>query len=411
MSKRLHRRSAVAAIAAVAAILGPIGGVAGASPLQASSSKAPVVFAAIGPNSGSEYNPGPESTLHQMDVMADFFNQHGGIDGHPISVKFFDTESSPSVAATLLPKIKSANPKVLISCCFPAEMAPINNYTKTNGPVTFDVPPILSGESSKTYEYSAEVPSTNGIRILSQFMKMHHWTKAALIYDTTPGQTDTVNDIVSIGKQNGVSYVSKQEFDTNATSVSTQVAAIAQAKPQVIYLDSVGHQIATVFSALNASSLANVPVVTGDGNLSHDSLLSIAHTFPKSLYMDAMPYLIQPGALPKEIRQATAYLYKEEKIPKAQEDNIPSYLVDNFFIPIYAMQHVGWNASESKINSYIQNHIKNVDGLNGPYDFTATNHLGLSAKSNWGVVKVSASKGNLNVNAVTNLGATKLSKS
>src|ERR1700683_5620930 len=61
---------------------------------SSTASKSPVVFEAMGPNSGSEYNPGPQSTKNQYEALAAAWNSVGGIDGHPIQLDFYDTESS-----------------------------------------------------------------------------------------------------------------------------------------------------------------------------------------------------------------------------------------------------------------------------------------------------------------------------
>ena len=89
-----------------------------------------------------------------------------------------------------------------------------------------------------------------------------------------------------------------QIFDVTATSLATQISQIAATKPDAIVLWSVGPQIATAFSAIESSSLANTPVLLADGDLNLAILKKTASTLPANTYAPGAYYLVaQSGGM------------------------------------------------------------------------------------------------------------------
>ncbi len=366
--------------------------------------KAPVVFAAMGPNSGAEYNPGPQSTKNQYEALAAAWNARGGIDGHPIKLEFFDTQSSAATAVTLVPKIKDSGAKAFFSCCFAAEIEAVDDALAQTGPITFNADPAIATPAG-SYLFDASAPSTTGIETAEKFIGLKHWSRVALLTDTTPGE-DTIRGAFGSGQaSHGYHIVSNQIFDVSATSVATQVAKIAQSKPDAIVLFSVGPQIATAFSALQASSLAGVPVILSDGDLNLAILKKTASSVPGQVYAPGAYYLVAPPAGIPAVQQAVLGSFlKAEGFTSGTNDNVASYLVDSFGVAVAAVRQLGVNASNAQIRDYVQR-LKGYGGVDGTYNFSVSDHKGLSG-SQWGIVRIAPQT--LKLTPVTNAGATKL---
>jgi branched-chain amino acid transport system substrate-binding protein len=397
------RRTGTLALTAalVVAAAGCSSGGAGSS---AQGSKAPVVFAAMGPNSGSEYNPGPQSTKNQYEALARAWNEHGGIDGHPIKLEFYDTESSASVAVQLVPKITGSGAKAFFSCCFAPESEAADSGLAKTGPITFNADPAIPTPAG-SYLFDASAPSTTGIVTAEKFLGLKHWSKVALLTDTTPGEGDIRSAFSSGQGTYHYRIVSNQIFDVNATSVATQVAKMAQAKPDAVVLFSVGPQIATVFSALQASSLAGVPVILSDGDLNLAILKKTANSIPAQLYAPGAYYLVAPPqGIPPVQKAVLGSFLSAEGFAGGTNDNVASYLVDSFGVAVAAVRHLGVNASNAQLQHYVEN-LKGYRGIDGTYDFSPANHKGLSA-GQWGIVRIAQQT--LKLTPVTNAGATRL---
>jgi branched-chain amino acid transport system substrate-binding protein len=392
--------SAPPASASAASTAGPASTSTGA----ASASKSPVIFAAMGPNSGSEYNPGPQSTKNQYEALAAAWNSVGGIDGHPIQLNFYDTESSAAVAVQIVPKVEASGAKAFFSCCFAAESEAADAKTSTEGPITFNADPNIPMPSG-SYLFDATMPATEGLAATEKFIGLKGWKKVALLTDTTPGEDTARDSLTSAAGPNGYRVTTDQIFDVSATSLATQISQIAATKPDAIVLWSVGPQIATAFSAIAASSLAGTPVLLADGDLNLAILKKTASTLPGNTYAPGAYYLVaQSGGVPADEAAVLTYFLKAQGFTGSTNDNVASYIVDSFNVAVAAVAHLGVNATNQQILNYVQT-LSGFQGINGAYHFSPSNHTGLSGLT-MGMVKIAPST--LDLTPVANAGVTKL---
>jgi branched-chain amino acid transport system substrate-binding protein len=370
----------------------------------ASASESPVIFAAMGPNSGSEYNPGPQSTKNQYEALAAAWNSVGGIDGHPIELNFYDTESSAAVAVQIVPKVEASGAKAFFSCCFAAESEAADAKTSTEGPITFNADPNIAMPAG-SYLFDATMPATEGLAATEKFIGLKGWKKVALLTDTTPGEDSARGSLTAAAAANGYTVTTDQIFDVSATSLATQISQIAATKPDAIVLWSVGPQIATAFSAIAASSLAGTPVLLADGDLNLAILKKTASTLPTNTYAPGAYYLVaQAGGVPAKEAAVLKYFLNAEGLSGSTNDNVASYLVDSFNVAVAAVEKLGVNATNQQILNYVQT-LSGWTGINGEYHFSPGNHTGLSGLSE-GEVKIAPST--LDLTPVANSGVTKL---
>ncbi|SFI79268.1 ABC-type branched-chain amino acid transport system, substrate-binding protein [Amycolatopsis sacchari] len=393
----MRKRILLAVAAVFAATACASGGASGGS------AGSPVLLAAMGPNSGPEYNPGPQSTQNQYQALADAWNALGGINGHPIKLEFHDTQSSAQTAVTIAQKVRRSGAKAFFSCCFAAESQAANTPLENSGPVTFNAASPLPTPAN-SYVFDAAAPASTGYTVIQKFLGLKQWKRVALITDTTPGE-DAARDAISAGQGTyGYQLVTSQIFDVSATSVATQVAQVAQSQPDAIVLFSTGPQVATVFSALRAANLANVPVVLADGELNRAILAKFADSFPAEVYAPAAYYLVAPADVTGDNKAVLDHFLKAQGFADGQNDNVASYLVDDFGVVVHALRALGPDASNEKIRDYIQN-LKGYQGIGGTYNFSPADHRGTGGEG-WGVVRIEG--GTLAMKPVTNPGVTAL---
>jgi branched-chain amino acid transport system substrate-binding protein len=405
-SRRTLAAAAVAFLAAatVAACSAPGGSSSAASGGGSSSAKSPIIVAVTGQNSGAEYAPGPASAYNQQKAIIDAWNAAGGIDGHPLEMKFFDTQSSAATAATLVPQIKSSGAKVAMVCCFPAEVGAITAGLASSGPLTFIIPPPVPTPAN-SFIFDATPPPSAGVTATAKFIGLKGWKNIALITDTTPeGLAGPA--IIADGKQYGYTVTTHQVFDTSATSVSTQVSKIAAAKPDAIVLYSTGPQVATVFNGLLAAGLKNTPVVMEMGNLNLTNMASYVNAFPNYVYVPADKYLASQAALTGTQDTVLKAFLKEEGFTGTQNDNVAGLALDNYAVFVNALTKLGVNASESALKNYVQN-LKDFQGIDGTYNFSASDHHGVSG-NDMAFVQIVVNGKALSTKLVANSGITQL---
>jgi branched-chain amino acid transport system substrate-binding protein len=358
----------------------------------------------MGPNSGAEYNPGPQSTKNQYEALAAAWNSVGGIDGHPIELNFYDTESSAAVAVQIVPKVEASGAKAFFSCCFAPESEAADAKTSTEGPITFDADPNIPMPAG-SYLFDATMPATEGLTATEKFIGLKGWKKVALLTDTTPGEDAARDSLTSAAAADGYSVTTDQIFDVSATSLATQIAQIAATKPDAVVLWSVGPQIPTAFSAIESSSLANTPVLLADGDLNLAILKKTASTLPANTYAPGAYYLVaQSGGVPADEAAVLKYFLKAQGFTGSTDDNVASYLVDSFNVAVAALQHLGVNATNQQILNYVQT-LSGFQGINGAYHFSPSNHTGLSGLT-MGMVKIAPNT--LDLAPVADAGVTKL---
>lgn len=383
---------------------GDTGASGGSSASSSAGAKSPVIVAVTGQNSGAEYAPGPASAYNQQKAIIDAWNAAGGIDGHPLQMKFFDTQSSAATAATLVPQIKSSGAKVAMVCCFPNEVAAITAGLSSSGPLTFIIPPPVPTPAN-SYIFDATPAPAAGVTATAKFIGLKGWKNIALITDTTP-EGEAGPAIIAAGKQYGYTVTTHQVFDTSATSVSTQVSKIAAAKPDAIVLYSTGPQVATVFNGLLAAGLKDTPVIMEMGNLNLTNMASYVNAFPTSVYVPADKYVATESDLTGTQATVLKAFLAEEGFTGTQNDNVAGLALDNYAVFANALQKAGVNASESALKDYVQG-LTNFQGINGTYNFSATDHHGVSG-ADMAFVQIIASGKTLSTKLVANSGLTQL---
>ncbi|MGH3267059.1 MAG: ABC transporter substrate-binding protein, partial [Trebonia sp.] len=255
------------------------------------------------------------------------------------------------------------------------------------------------------YLFDATMPATEGLTATEKFIGLNGWKKVALLTDTTPGEDTARNSLTGAAAANGYAVTTDQVFDVTATSLATQITKIAATKPDAIVLWSVGPQIATAFSAIAASPLANTPVILSDGDLNLAILRKTASTLPPNTYAPGAYYLVAgQGGVPAKEAAVLKYFLKAEGLSGSTDDNVASYLVNSFNVAVAALSKLGVNATNQQILNYVQG-LSGFKGINGTYQFSPSNHTGLSGLQ-MGMVKIAPSS--LGLTAVADAGVTRL---
>jgi ABC-type branched-subunit amino acid transport system substrate-binding protein len=201
-------------------------------------------------------------------AAVEYFNSHGGVNGHKLVLTTQNDQSNPTTAASLLQSAltSSSPPDDVIPGISSDEglaMAPLLTRYKVVG---------LGSASDATLDNPAKYPyffsqSTLANTVVSDgatWIASHPGVKKVAIITSNDalGQAD-VPTLQSTLKAKGISTVVKL-FNPTATDYTSTFQAAAAAKPDWVWMDGAGSEVPIMLSSRLKANLGNVPTVIGN---------------------------------------------------------------------------------------------------------------------------------------------------
>ncbi|MCL6563599.1 MAG: ABC transporter substrate-binding protein [Firmicutes bacterium] len=393
--KRAIRLGAVLGTAILLAACG--GGSAGSPPPAAatnspaansSQGKAPYVIYAELALTGAVGVLGQEEKL-ALDALQAQVNRQGGVDGHPIEFKILDNESSPSVAVQLASPLVQRHIPLLLNGSVTSTAAAVDALVEKAGPLTYALTPGVSPHGAADYVFSTSLSVADLLKAAFNFFLSQGWTRVAVITPEDATGQDVWSNIQTVTKlpaYRQIQIVTHQTFADSAVSVATQVTEMAAAHPQVIISWATGSPQEVVFKDLKQSSLANLPVLTSNGNQTYALMQRWAQILPAKLYFGAGPWAI-PGAVQGSVKTAVAQFYDAFKGmtvdgQPVKPDVGETLAWDPARLFIHLLRVDGLNASAAQYRDTLEQ-LHGWAGVNGVYNFSAEDHRGLSLQDTY----------------------------
>lgn len=192
-------------------------------------------------------------------------------------------------------------------------------------------------------------------KVAMKWASSKKFNKVALISSTDASGVLGMNSILDAAKAQGdTKVVTNQSFGITDSSVSSQVAAIAASKPDVVVVWTTGPQVGTVFQALRQNGLQDTPVIMSYGNIYFNVMSKLASVLPSKLYSTAPMYMMTNVKLPAAQQQRVDLLYKALGAQAAHLDSAHSYSDDGLLLYVDAINKLGPKATAPQIRDYIQ---------------------------------------------------------
>lgn len=213
---------------------------------------------------------GPVDTpaSNALRLQAAEMNQSGGIDGHPVELKFFDTQSQLAKYAPGAQQMLAAGVKALVVSCdydtaSPAAQAAQAKNVVVIAPCVGD--PIFGPEGGLKIGFSMGDGTPGEASIMAEFANSKGWKNAVLLKDTTLKYTQNQCDIVAkrlgqLGDKVIASYNYKQGDDVTETVSKIR----AGKKPDVVFNCGYSPGGATVAKELRDGGVP-APIISGFG--------------------------------------------------------------------------------------------------------------------------------------------------
>ena len=328
-------------------------------------------------------------------------NAGGGIQGHPLHIASWDSQSNPQVGVQVFNGLISHAPLVVdgdtASGCL--AKAPI---VAKSGPLLYCLSNLIVPVTG-SYVFSSSIPATTMTGVSMRYFRERDWKRIAVISstDATGSKLDQLTMASAALPENAtVQIVDREYFNLTDISVTAQIARIKAANPQAILIWTTGTSLATVLRGLSEAGL-DVPVSTPQSNLIYKQLDGYAAFLPKDLYFTTVLALTPESTARGPLRDAQATYARAFAAIGVRPDIANNLPWDPIMLLVDALRHLGPDATPDQLRDYLS-HVHGWVGVNGVYDFASGDQRGIgesascvvrwdNAKGTW--VRVSLPRG------------------
>lgn len=350
-----------------------------ATPAGKAASSTPYVMHAILSETGAgSFLGAPQAAA--LKGLAVLFNKQGGIDGHPLQFDIQDDQSTPSTAVSYATSLVSSHVPFILGPTLPPAAAAVDALATSNGPLIYQLAPSPSPKPGSMV-FAAGTPVSLDAQSYLTFLKSKGITKIAAITstDATGANALTILKAALTEPQfSSLHLVAQETFDPTAISVTTQLSVIKAANPQALVIWTVGTPLGVVLQGMSSQGMDNIPTITSNGNATYSELTHFASILPKTFYfpeesLDLPPANIANAAVRAKVQTFDTVI----EAAGGRPGDAFGLSWDPAEFLIGAIKKLGVSATAPQILNYMEN-LHNVTGTFGVYNFSTSNHSGLS---------------------------------
>ena len=264
------------AVGATAAVMG--------TTASAASNK-PIMVAGVAPFSGG-FATSSMGNENSWNVEIAAIDKAGGIDHHMVKMVVKDDMGQPNLALDDVRAYLAQGIHIFWLEEY-SDVVAVKSLMSGDNIIIFTENPVADENNPKEYPYDFNFfpPDVYGVDATVRDAKAKHYTKWAVVSDTTGEFQDYVTFLNADAAGAGAKFVFSTTYDPNATTdFSPMISQIQSSGADAIFFYGVGTPVQDFFTALEASGL-NVPIYGGYGDFAANfsgfpnSFLAVAH-FP-----------------------------------------------------------------------------------------------------------------------------------
>jgi branched-chain amino acid transport system substrate-binding protein len=214
--------------------------------------------------------------------------------------------------------------------------------------------------------------------VLLRYVASRGWTRLALITTTDASGQDferRLDPILARPEFRGLQLVTREHFAPADLDVTSQVARMKAARPDVVLTVAVGTPFGTLLRSINNVGL-DVPVFGNGANMNAAQLGQYSSFMPKELFFNAMRGIdVEPNA-PRAIRAAQTFYFDALKKSGFAPEAGTTIAWDLSMVVVDTLRHLGTDPTAPQVFQHIQG-LKNWAGVQGMYDFTTHDQRGI----------------------------------
>ena len=339
------------------------------------------VFAVTGPAAGLGV---PEKNTAEM--LMEQINKAGGIDGTKLEITILDTATDATTARTRIEKLIASDVVAIVGPSTSGEtMSILELAQNAEIPLVSCAAAVTIVEPVDERKWVFKTPQSDVlmVHVIADYLNAQKISKVGIITATGGFGRSGRAVLLDLLPKAGIEIVQAEEFAEADTDVLVQLTKLKDAKPEAVVCWSIHGGGATVTKNMKADLGIEIPLIMSHGiankayiSLSGESANGVIFPAGKLLVADTLP----DGDPQKELLLRYARDY-EAKIGNAP-NTFGGHAWDAIQLIVKALEKVG--DDRGKIRDELES-TKNFVGTGGVFNFSATDHNGLTKQ---GVVMV-----------------------
>ena len=387
---RNYLKYAVVLVLAVALLaLGGIscssGGGGGATPTP---SATPYKVGALFSTTGANSNLGlPEKET--VDMMVEQINAAGGINGHPLEVVFYNTETDPAKCATLATKlIEQDNVLAIIGPTgSPESLGIIDTVTTAKIPNVSCAANIgiVTPVSERYWVFKTPQADKEVADEILRYMQQHDITKIAIITDVNAFGAGGKAVLNSDAGNYGITIVADQTFGSDDTSMQSQLTYIEGKHPEAVICWATDKASAIVAQDMKTLQMT-IPLFCSHG-IANQAFINEAGDAANGVIFAAGKLLIVDEVPATDPQKDVLTQYKtdyETKYPGKTASTFGGHAYDALSMVVIALGKIPGGLDTAAARQAVRDQIEQIHnyvGISGVFTMSPTDHLGMQPGS------------------------------
>jgi branched-chain amino acid transport system substrate-binding protein len=363
------------------------GGEEEATPTPAATPKAAYKVGALFATTGSGSNLGvPEQET--VDMMVEQINAAGGINGHPLEVIFYNTESNAEKCATLATRlIEQDNVLAIIGPTTSGEsLAIIDTVTTAKIPLVSCAANIgiVTPVSERYWVFKTPQADKEVVTEIYTYMQGAGITKVAIITDTSSfgagGRTILKSDAASYG----ITVVDDQTFSSGDTSMQSQLTHIKGTDAQAVICWATDKESAIVAQDMQTLQMT-IPLFCSHG-IANQAFIDAAGAAANGVVFPAGKLLIvsEVPATDPQKEVLTQYKTDYETYTGKTASTFGGHAYDALSMVVMALENISEGLDTAAARQAVRDEIEKIHdfaGISGVFTMSVTDHLGMQPGS------------------------------
>lgn len=378
MRRFLRRSMALTLIVALLAI-----GIAGCSSEEKEAYKIGALLSVTGPASGLGV---PEKQT--IEMMVEQINDDGGINGHPLEVIIYDTETNAEKAVTLTNRLIEQDEVLAIvgPTISGNSLAIIDTVTAA------EIPLVSCAASTKIIEPVEErfwvfkTPQTDKAAVTEIYAVMEERgiTKVALITDTSGFGAAGRAILLADAPDYGITIVDDQTFDSGDTSMQSQLTHIKGTDAEAVICWATDKESAIV--AKDVQTLQMDITLFASHGIANQAFIDNAGDAANGVIFPAGKLLVLGDLSTSDPQYDVLTQYKEdfEAFTDASVNTFGGHAYDALSMVVLALEDLDDDLDLAEARAAIRDSIEgitNFAGTGGVFNMSPTDHLGMAPGS------------------------------
>ncbi|MBM3156946.1 MAG: ABC transporter substrate-binding protein [Chloroflexi bacterium] len=360
----------------------------GATPTPAATEKPAYKVGALFSITGANSNLGlPEKET--VDMMVEKINAAGGVNGHPLELIFYDTETDPAKCATLATRlIEQDNVLAIIGPTgSPESLAIIETVTTAKIPLISCAANIgiVTPVSERYWVFKTPQADKEVAAEILRYMQAKGITKVAIITDTNAfgagGRTVLKRDAVNYG----ITIVDDQTFASEDTSMQSQLTHIKGTDAQAVICWSTDKPAAIVAQDMKTLQMT-IPLFCSHG-IANAAFITNAGAAANGVIFPAGKLLVVNEVPATDPQKDVLTQYKadyETKYAGKKASTFGGHAYDSLSMVVIALGKIQEGLTTAATRQAVRDQVEKIQnfvGISGVFTMSATDHLGMQPGS------------------------------